>query len=92
MYATSPVASFFLHITLGSHELSWIDFELSELPSRDVVDEHFPANVQQMFLSNRAILLATEVQILKLTHRNAQGLAFYNVHTLKTMIGICITP
>ena len=48
---------------------TWINFmyfELSELdfwPSRDVVDEHFPANFQQMFPSTRVILDATEVAV-----------------------------
>ena len=65
-------------------------FELSELylwSSRDGVDEHFPANVQQMFHSKRGILDATEVPIERPKHRNAQRVTFSNTHTLKTMIG-----
>ena len=70
-------------------------FELSELyfwPSRDGVYEHFPANIQQMFPSKRVILDATEVPIQMPTHHNSQRMAFPNTYTLKTMIGICITP
>ena len=57
MYANTSVGSLFINITLGSHELAWINlifFELFELyfwPSRNGVDEHFPANVQQMLPS-----------------------------------------
>ena len=65
-------------------------FELSELylwSSRDGVDEHFPANVQQVFHSKRGILDATPVPIQRPSHRNAQRVTFSNTHTLKTMIG-----
>ena len=57
------------HLSLSISAYSWVSwinfmlFELSELyfwPSRDGVDEHFPANVQQMFPSKRVILDATE--------------------------------
>ena len=57
-------------------------FELSELyfwPSRNGVDEHFSANVQQMLPSNHVILDATEVPIQRPTHRNAQRVAFWRV-------------
>ena len=57
-------------------------FELSELyfwPSRDGVDEHFPANVQQMLPSKRVILDATEVRIQRPTHHNAHRVAFWRV-------------
>ena len=80
MYANASVGSFFFHITLGSHELAWINFmffKLSELYfwlNRD--DEHFPANMQHMLPSKRAILDATYVPIQRPTHRNAQVVAF----------------
>ena len=57
-------------------------FELSELyfwPSRDGVDEHFLANVQQMLPSKRVILDLTEVPIQRPTYRNAQRVAFWRV-------------
>ena len=78
---------------------TWINlmyFELSELDfwsSRDVVDEHFPANFQQMFPSTRVILDATEVPVQRPKHCNAQRVVlstYKNTGTLKTMI--CITP
>ena len=55
-------------------------WELSELyfwPSRDGVDEHFLANVQQMLPSKRVILDATAVPIQRPTHNNAQRVAFW---------------
>ena len=72
-------------------------FQVSELyfwSSRDGVDEHFLANVQQLFPSKRVILDATEVLIERPTHRNAHIVAFSNTHTLKTMIdgeAMCLT-
>ena len=46
---------------------------------RTHVDEHFPANAQQLFPSKRVILDATEVPIQRPAHRNAQRVAFWRV-------------
>ena len=69
-----------------------INFELSELPSRDGVDEYFPANLQQMIPQKPVVLDATDVPIQRPTHRNSQRVASSNTHTLETIIVICITP
>jgi hypothetical protein len=82
--------------TVSNIVVTWINFlyfQLKDLdfwPSREVIDDHIPANFGASFGRTRVILDATEIPINKPSDVNAQSCTFSsykNRNTLKAMIG-----
>lgn len=83
--------------TVGKIFTMWINLMFLEFgecdfwPSRDIIDEHFPAHFKSQFPSTRVVLDATEISIAKPANTNYQRASFStykNTNTLKVLVGV----